>query len=67
MVLLDINNTAGESFKEALDKEYGRENTLFLKCDVESEGQIKGMHAANHRSAIIKTFITVKESSAYGI
>lgn len=42
VVLLDINNTAGESFKEALDKEYGEENTLFIKCDVESEGQIKG-------------------------
>lgn len=42
MVLLDINNTAGQSFKEALDKEYGQENTLFVKCDVESEEQIKG-------------------------
>lgn len=42
VVLLDVNNTAGESFKEALDKEYGQENTLFFKCDVESEGQIKG-------------------------
>lgn len=42
VVLIDINNTAGESFKEALDNEYGQENTLFFKCDVESEGQIKG-------------------------
>ncbi|CAF95376.1 unnamed protein product [Tetraodon nigroviridis] len=41
VVLLDVNNTAGESFKETLDKEYGPENTLFFKCDVESEGQIK--------------------------
>lgn len=50
MVLLDINNTAGESFKEALDKEFGRENTLFLKCDVESEGQVKGnAHSQSQR------------------
>lgn len=42
VVLLDVNSAAGESFKEALDKEFGPENALFFKCDVESEAQIKG-------------------------
>ncbi|GAA6232101.1 15-hydroxyprostaglandin dehydrogenase [NAD(+)]-like [Lates japonicus] len=41
VVLLDVNETAGKSLKEALDKQYGQERTLFLNCDVESEEQIK--------------------------
>ncbi|TWW74518.1 15-hydroxyprostaglandin dehydrogenase [NAD(+)]-like [Takifugu flavidus] len=41
VVLLDVNNTAGENFQEALHKEYGSEKTFFFKCDVESEQQIK--------------------------
>ncbi|XP_028276850.1 15-hydroxyprostaglandin dehydrogenase [NAD(+)]-like [Parambassis ranga] len=40
VVLLDVNATAGESLKEALNKEYGQK-TLFLNCDVESEEQLK--------------------------
>lgn len=42
VVLLDVNNTAGESFQEVLRKEYGSEKTFFFKCDVQSEEQIKG-------------------------
>lgn len=42
MALLDINNSAGESFKRALDEEFAPENSFFFKCDVESEEQIKG-------------------------
>ncbi|XP_059207044.1 15-hydroxyprostaglandin dehydrogenase [NAD(+)]-like [Centropristis striata] len=41
VALLDWNETAGKSLKEALDKQYGQENTLFFKCNVESEEQIK--------------------------
>ncbi|XP_041808768.1 15-hydroxyprostaglandin dehydrogenase [NAD(+)]-like [Chelmon rostratus] len=41
VALLDVNETAGKSFKEALDKQYRRDRTLFLSCDVESEEQIK--------------------------
>ncbi|XP_018547952.1 15-hydroxyprostaglandin dehydrogenase [NAD(+)] [Lates calcarifer] len=41
VVLLDVNETAGKSLKEAFDKQYGWERTLFLNCDVESEEQIK--------------------------
>ncbi|XP_035522439.1 15-hydroxyprostaglandin dehydrogenase [NAD(+)]-like isoform X1 [Morone saxatilis] len=41
VVLLDVNEAAGKSLKEALDKQYGREKTLFLNCDVESEEHIK--------------------------
>lgn len=49
VALLDVNNTAGKTLKEALDKQYGRERTLFLSCDVESEEQIKGnTHAPTH-------------------
>ncbi|XP_031164080.1 15-hydroxyprostaglandin dehydrogenase [NAD(+)] [Sander lucioperca] len=41
VALLDVNETAGKSLKEALDKQYGQERTLFLNCNVESEEQIK--------------------------
>ncbi|XP_042355005.1 15-hydroxyprostaglandin dehydrogenase [NAD(+)] [Plectropomus leopardus] len=41
VALLDVNETAGKTFKEALDKQYGQERTLFLTCNVESEEQIK--------------------------
>ncbi|XP_035522442.1 15-hydroxyprostaglandin dehydrogenase [NAD(+)]-like [Morone saxatilis] len=41
VALLDVNETAGKSLMEVLEKQYGRERTLFLNCDVESEEQIK--------------------------
>ncbi|XP_078122053.1 15-hydroxyprostaglandin dehydrogenase [NAD(+)] [Sander vitreus] len=41
VALLDVNETAGKSLKEALDKQYGQERTLFLNCNVESEEQLK--------------------------
>uniref|UniRef100_A0A3B4T2Z0 Zgc:56585 n=1 Tax=Seriola dumerili TaxID=41447 RepID=A0A3B4T2Z0_SERDU len=41
VVVLDVNETAGKSLKEDLDKQYGQERTLFLNCDVESQEQIK--------------------------
>uniref|UniRef100_A0A3Q4MJ63 15-hydroxyprostaglandin dehydrogenase n=1 Tax=Neolamprologus brichardi TaxID=32507 RepID=A0A3Q4MJ63_NEOBR len=42
VTLLDINETAGKTLKEALNKQYGEERSLFFKCNVESEEQIKG-------------------------
>ncbi|XP_077963178.1 15-hydroxyprostaglandin dehydrogenase [NAD(+)] isoform X1 [Gasterosteus aculeatus] len=42
VALLDVNETAGRSLKEVLDREYPPERTLFLSCDVKSEEQIKG-------------------------
>ena len=42
VTLLDVNASAGKSLKESLDKQYGREKTLFLSCNVESDEQIKG-------------------------
>lgn len=52
VALLDVNNTSGERFQEALHKEYGSEKTLFFKCDVESEEQIKGNgHSQLHSSS----------------
>ncbi|XP_077963179.1 15-hydroxyprostaglandin dehydrogenase [NAD(+)] isoform X2 [Gasterosteus aculeatus] len=41
VALLDVNETAGRSLKEVLDREYPPERTLFLSCDVKSEEQIK--------------------------
>lgn len=41
VMILDVNETTGKSLKEALDKQYGPERTVFLKCDVESEEQVK--------------------------
>lgn len=48
--LLDVNDAAGRTLKEALDKQYGQEKTLFFKCDVESEEQVKGSVRTNTRS-----------------
>uniref|UniRef100_A0A668UZ65 15-hydroxyprostaglandin dehydrogenase [NAD(+)] n=1 Tax=Oreochromis aureus TaxID=47969 RepID=A0A668UZ65_OREAU len=41
VTLLDINETAGKTLKEALNKQYGEERSLFFECNVESEEQIK--------------------------
>ncbi|XP_013884031.1 15-hydroxyprostaglandin dehydrogenase [NAD(+)] [Austrofundulus limnaeus] len=41
VVLLDINEAAGQSLLESLNKKHGAGKTLFVKCDVESEEQIK--------------------------
>ncbi|XP_054481761.1 15-hydroxyprostaglandin dehydrogenase [NAD(+)] [Anoplopoma fimbria] len=41
VALLDVNETAGKSLIEVLNKEYGPDRTLFLNCNVESEEQIK--------------------------
>ncbi|XP_023147057.1 15-hydroxyprostaglandin dehydrogenase [NAD(+)]-like isoform X2 [Amphiprion ocellaris] len=41
VALLDVNEAEAKTLKKALDKQYGQENTLFVKCDVESEEQIK--------------------------
>ncbi|XP_008330654.1 15-hydroxyprostaglandin dehydrogenase [NAD(+)] [Cynoglossus semilaevis] len=41
VALLDINEDAATSFMEALQKKYGPKNTLFQKCNVESEEEVK--------------------------
>ncbi|XP_069573734.1 15-hydroxyprostaglandin dehydrogenase [NAD(+)] [Brachyistius frenatus] len=41
VALLDMNEAAGQSLLEALNKDFGPEKTLFLNCNVESEQQIK--------------------------
>lgn len=41
VALLDVDETAGKDLTETLEKQHGRERTLFLKCDVESQEQIK--------------------------
>ncbi|KAG7232251.1 hypothetical protein INR49_009535 [Caranx melampygus] len=41
VALLDMNEAAAESLMETLNKEYGQGRALFLKCDVESEEQMK--------------------------
>ncbi|XP_034033831.1 15-hydroxyprostaglandin dehydrogenase [NAD(+)]-like [Thalassophryne amazonica] len=41
VALLDVNETKGQSLKEAFVKDYGHEKTLFLNCDVQSEEQFK--------------------------
>ncbi|XP_037605075.1 15-hydroxyprostaglandin dehydrogenase [NAD(+)]-like [Sebastes umbrosus] len=41
VAFLDMNETAGKSLKEALDKQYGQQRTLFFNCNIASEEQIK--------------------------
>lgn len=48
VALLDVNEAAGKSLKECLDKQYGQDRTLFLSCDVESEQQFKGKETTTH-------------------
>uniref|UniRef100_A0A3B3YKP4 15-hydroxyprostaglandin dehydrogenase [NAD(+)] n=1 Tax=Poecilia mexicana TaxID=48701 RepID=A0A3B3YKP4_9TELE len=42
VALLDINEAAAERPLQALEQQFGAEKTIFLKCDVESEEQIRG-------------------------
>ncbi|XP_055488279.1 15-hydroxyprostaglandin dehydrogenase [NAD(+)]-like [Leucoraja erinacea] len=41
VVLLDLNRSVGEAFKEELDREFDCANSLFIACDVGSEEQLK--------------------------
>ncbi|XP_061660335.1 15-hydroxyprostaglandin dehydrogenase [NAD(+)] isoform X1 [Syngnathoides biaculeatus] len=41
VVLLDVNESAGKSLMEALNKEKGQDSALFLSCDVQLEEQLK--------------------------
>ncbi|XP_022050049.1 15-hydroxyprostaglandin dehydrogenase [NAD(+)]-like [Acanthochromis polyacanthus] len=41
VALLDVNEAEAKALKKALDKQYGQEKTIVIKCDVESEEQIK--------------------------
>ncbi|XP_027886887.1 15-hydroxyprostaglandin dehydrogenase [NAD(+)]-like [Xiphophorus couchianus] len=41
VALLDINEAAAERPLQALEQHFGAEKTIFLKCDVESEQQIR--------------------------
>ncbi|KAM9788633.1 15-hydroxyprostaglandin dehydrogenase [NAD(+)]-like [Neosynchiropus ocellatus] len=41
VALLDVDETSGRSTKEALDQEFGAERSLFVKCDVQSEEELK--------------------------
>ncbi|XP_041864895.1 15-hydroxyprostaglandin dehydrogenase [NAD(+)]-like [Melanotaenia boesemani] len=41
VALLDVNKTTGEALMETLNQQCGAGKALFLKCDVESDEQIK--------------------------
>ncbi|CAN9501156.1 unnamed protein product [Ophioblennius macclurei] len=41
VALLDLNESAGKSLKTALDGEHGAEKSIFLRCDVESDKDVK--------------------------
>ncbi|XP_029375108.1 15-hydroxyprostaglandin dehydrogenase [NAD(+)]-like [Echeneis naucrates] len=41
VALLDVNETAARGLMEVLKKQFGQERSLFLKCNVESEEQMK--------------------------
>ncbi|XP_056141179.1 15-hydroxyprostaglandin dehydrogenase [NAD(+)] [Lampris incognitus] len=41
VALLDANEAAGARVKEVFDKQFGSDKTLFLKCDVQSEEQLR--------------------------
>lgn len=42
VALIDVNDSAGRSLVEVLEKEFGSGRVLFLCCNVESEEKIKG-------------------------
>ncbi|RVE64232.1 hypothetical protein OJAV_G00144530 [Oryzias javanicus] len=41
VALLDVKESAGQSLVESLNQQHGTGSALFLKCDVESEEQLK--------------------------
>ncbi|KAF6725166.1 15-hydroxyprostaglandin dehydrogenase [NAD(+)] [Oryzias melastigma] len=41
VALLDVNESAGQSLMESLNQKHGTGSALFLKCDVESEEQLR--------------------------
>ncbi|KAM8834609.1 15-hydroxyprostaglandin dehydrogenase [NAD(+)]-like [Synchiropus picturatus] len=41
VALLDVDEASGRSTKEALDQEFGAATSLFVKCDVQSEEELK--------------------------
>ncbi|XP_008400202.1 15-hydroxyprostaglandin dehydrogenase [NAD(+)]-like [Poecilia reticulata] len=58
VALLDINEAAAERPLQALEQQFGAEKTIFLKCDVESEEQIRGSvlkHGAELRARSFST------------
>lgn len=42
VALIDVNESAGRTLVEVLERQFGPERVLFLCCDVESEEKIKG-------------------------
>lgn len=43
VALIDVNEIAGRSLLEILEKQFGSDRVLFLSCDVESEEKLKGV------------------------
>lgn len=41
VAMLDLNTTAGTGLKTTLDKEFGQQKTLFLRCNVESDKDVR--------------------------
>ncbi|KAM9846442.1 15-hydroxyprostaglandin dehydrogenase [NAD(+)]-like [Aulostomus maculatus] len=69
VVLLDVNESAGRSLKEALDQQYGGERTVFMSCDVASEQQTKGdntyTHTHTHTHTLTSLYLYLCEDFHY--
>lgn len=61
VTLLDVNESAGKTLMEALEKQYGQGRTLFCKADVQSEEQLKG----NNLQSCIVDFVLQPDSNVY--
>uniref|UniRef100_A0A3P9K1R8 15-hydroxyprostaglandin dehydrogenase [NAD(+)] n=1 Tax=Oryzias latipes TaxID=8090 RepID=A0A3P9K1R8_ORYLA len=46
VVLLDVDETTAKGLKKVLDQKFGEEKTLFIRCNVESEEDIKAAFEA---------------------
>ncbi|PWA23133.1 hypothetical protein CCH79_00002494 [Gambusia affinis] len=65
VALLDINESAAERLLQALEQHFGAEKTIFLKCDVESEEQIRVI--LEFHGACQRPLQAASEASGYGV
>lgn len=50
MAILDIDEAAGKSLVESLEKQFGKEKTLFIRCNVQLDEQVKGEQTVQMQS-----------------
>lgn len=61
VALVDLNVEVGEASKDALDKQFGAQNNIFIACDVSKEEQLKGIE--RNLFCLLSPFYPVKKQN----